>query len=875
MRDRVGQAIGPSGAWLTLTETANTPILSRDVGSSWMLRAAAAPSSFLTRGFARWVSRSIATATSARDPRETFGIWLPRDLDVFFAALTRDEAGGCRSFGPFRAPVTARGAEPWSLVRRAAAAKASARDRVLLAAWLAGAVPFGTTADGETLLYVLSDVGSPARGVVAAVTPKTLKKPRLIDRSLAHFAVRCAILDVVERTGMTDDADDALGRLPTPGVAEEEALRSAFDRAECLVDLLCGDDRLVRRAAKKLATRPLDAPPTDVRPRSTSRSLGGRLRTEERTTPLALGAMVEAFFRQDDHDFDALAESQLASGDPVVRDAARVLARSVGGARSRVSRELLHRREVARRAGRASASSPLLSTAASRDRTERIIEAIDEEASSTDPLTTTESRDEALVALAEIGDRSVLPDLLARARSGDISAVDMLGAIGDEATARDLAGLVGRGGSRVFDAAVVRAIGVLAPSLEGGGRVIGDVLRGLLAENPMTSWRDGISRAPLVRELTVALGLLRDAEAGPYLLDVLNGRSQEYRAITPAAAWALGRIAYLPALASLEQKLESKTDALSCEIVWAVGAIAAAHPGARAGAIAALERLVIGEPGAEVVRATALAKLRARTKEAPKPADLRRAIEAALWQPGFRRDETSRRRVWALRSLEELAVLHRPKVTRARRPEAETLGNFFLGHETVRYFTTRDDHRVRRAAEEAFAAWGIEIPERRRYFAFTLDELEARGGLDALHEALRDSQGVFKHNVATRLAATPHPSSVRPLAEATARLFAEPPWSTYEYDDAPSHLVAFVRALAYQNAREGNDVLIDGLRSSNLQVRAVVAENAPADDRFIPELMAMLGDPRSFLRARAERSLAALGVAHGSPSDVPPRTAEV
>ncbi len=57
-------------------------------------------------------------------------------------------------------------------------------------------------------------------------------------------------------------------------------------------------------------------------------------------------------------------------------------------------------------------------------------------------------------------------------------------------------------------------------------------------------------------------------------------------------------------------------------------------------------------------------------------------------------------------------------------------------------------------------------------------------------------------------------------------------------------------------------------------MRAVVAENAPEDERFVPELMAMLGDPRSFLRSRAERSLAALGV-NPRGSDRPTRLLEV
>ena len=118
---------------------------------------------------------------------------------------------------------------------------------------------------------------------------------------------------------------------------------------------------------------------------------------------------------------------------------------------------------------------------------------------------------------------------------------------------------------------------------------------------------------------------------------------------------------------------------------------------------------------------------------------------------------------------------------------------------------------------------------------------------------------MYRHNVATRLAERADARSVRPLAEATARIFAEPVTSSYEYDDAPKRLVAFVRALARINRPEGNDVLIDGLRNGNHQVRAVVAENAPDDERFVPELRAMLGDPRSFLRSRAERSLTSLG----------------
>jgi hypothetical protein len=341
---------------------------------------------------------------------------------------------------------------------------------------------------------------------------------------------------------------------------------------------------------------------------------------------------------------------------------------------------------------------------------------------------------------------------------------------------------------------------------------------------------------------------------------VLQATSQEYRAVLPVAAWGLGRLRHLPALATLERLLSSPKEPPTCEAIWAVGELGAAHPEAAARAGLVLDRLAELpplEPGAELVRVTAQVKVRGASGQAPRTADVRSALERALWEPGFRQEESARRRSWALSALEELA---RARGRRARRARGEDPAPFFLGHEAVRYFVTRDDHRVRRAAEGAFAAWGVPVPATRRYYVSSLDELESRGGLDALHEALRDPLGIFRHNVATRLAERAHASSVRPLAEATARLFAEPPTSTYEYDDAPSALVAFVRALAKLNRPEGNDVLIEGLRSGNHQVRAVVAENAPDDERFVPELEAMLSDARSFLRSRAERSLASLGV---------------
>ena len=466
----------------------------------------------------------------------------------------------------------------------------------------------------------------------------------------------------------------------------------------------------------------------------------------------------------------------------------------------------------------------------------------------------TAAREEALLALGELGDGAVLPSLVARAVTGDVAAVDMLGALGDARAVPHLLGLLGKepaGGLRVLECAAVRALTDLrAPEAA-------PVMRAMLEANPLTGWREGMERGALVRELTGALGTLRDEPAAPLFVGILESNGNEYRSVVPIAAWAAGRLRHDGALPSLERLLLSPKEVPSAEAVWAMGEIGAASADTwlrgRAARVLAEMLPVSGlEPGVDVVRLTALAKIHAGAPQRPRAVDLRRALERALWEPAFRQEDTSRRQAWALRSLAELA-----RVWRGTVPGEDDA--FFLGHEAVRYFVTRDDHRVRTSALAAFSAWGVPLPRTRRYYAFLLEAIEERGGLAALHDAVRDPLGVFRHNVATRLAERGDPSSVRPLAEAAARLFTEPATSTYEYDDAPLHVVTFVRALARLNRPEGNAVLIEALRSAHHHVRAVVADNAPADPAFVPELMAMLGDPRSFLRSRADRALRALG----------------
>jgi hypothetical protein len=782
-------------------------------------RAIAAPSRFLGGPFGRWLQKNVGAPSAAtrRAGALDFGVVPPRDLARFMEVLAGRRAG---DFAP-RVPGSA-GA---TFAAELTSARRNMAARARLAALLAGAVPFGSSRSGD--LWILTLGGAP--GVIAALDPEVPTAPRLVCRGVATFAIMCTVHE-----------STALPAIPAPGVAEQAAVQSAFERARDVLALLVGGDADVRRAAKRLARRPLDVPPPPAR-------------TKDRDAPLALGPLVETFFlRGDAHETLALHE---ASRDAIVASAVPLFAAALDRPRTQGEKELARRRAIAQRAVRSSAKPELT------DRltvTRRIIAHIDAAREAGDPLATSDAREEAFSALRELGDRTVVPVLVARAVTGDIQAVQMLAALGDARAAPHLVSVLRRAPARYrqLEAVVVRALATLGHPTPA--------LRALLADNPMPSWREGIERGVLVKELVSALGILEDAAAGPALLEVLESQSQEYRAILPAAARALGRIRYLPALATLDRLLSSPKEPVTCEAIWAVGAIGSAHERARRRAIELLDGLKNLEPGAEIVRLTALAKIQARTGGGPRPTELKRAVERALSEPAFRQEETSRRRTWALESLATLAAL----------PERDLAHGLFLGHEAVRYLVTRDDHRVRQAAEKAFAALGVPVPATRRYYSFVLADLERRGGLEALHDAVRDSLGVFRHNVATRLAEIADPSSVRPLAEATARLFAEPPTSTYEYDDAPPHLIAFVRALAKLNRPEGNDVLVEGLRTGNHQVRAVVAEFAPDDPRFVPELMAMLGDPRSFLRSRAERSLAAMGI-RSHQSDAPPRPVQV
>lgn len=460
-----------------------------------------------------------------------------------------------------------------------------------------------------------------------------------------------------------------------------------------------------------------------------------------------------------------------------------------------------------------------------------IVDYLDRDGHVHDNLVLLNEKEEALLALSEHAHPVLVPLLVGRALREDLRAIEMLGAIGDARATPHLVSLLDRAPQRYrhLETSVVSALRGL------DARVAAPRLASLLADNPLRDWKEGLERGPLVRELVVTLGAIgaSAAPAGALLFELLSSKSLEYRPLYPICAEALARLdhtAAAPRLRELTRIAATQRDGVPTELLWALGQLGGSSADEARDTRDLARDVVLADRAAEVVRLATMTKLGAKVE------GFDDALERALWEPAFKREETSRRRVWAFRCFEES-------------------GGVEFDMDAVRYFVTLDDHAVRRAATAAFRAQGHRVPRVRPYYRFLLPEIERRG-LDALHQALHDKNGVFRYNVALRLAAIGHPSSVAPLVRSLRRLFEEPLASTYEYDDAPHHLVWFCKALKRMGDPRGNMALIEGLRSTDPHVRAVIADDPPDDPRALPELVHLLDDPRSFVRTRAERALA-------------------
>ena len=150
-----------------------------------------------------------------------------------------------------------------------------------------------------------------------------------------------------------------------------------------------------------------------------------------------------------------------------------------------------------------------------------------------------QEREETLLALTHLGDRAILPELRTRALGGDATAVEMLAAFGDRELAVRAVDFLSAENRRIqpFDVALVRLLALL------DAREAAPTLRRLLETSPLTSWRAGLERGPLVMALVTALGELGDEASAPQLVTILDATSQEYRPVIPLAATALGRLA--------------------------------------------------------------------------------------------------------------------------------------------------------------------------------------------------------------------------------------------------------------------------------------------------------------------------------------------
>lgn len=463
----------------------------------------------------------------------------------------------------------------------------------------------------------------------------------------------------------------------------------------------------------------------------------------------------------------------------------------------------------------------------------RIVDYLDRDGHVHDNVVHANEREEALLALGAHGHSAVVPLLVARALREDLWAIDMLGALGDARAVAPLLTLLDRPPQRYrhVETSVVGALRAL------GATSSAPRLLKLLADNPLRDWKEGLERGPLVRELVTTLGsfgrrVADPDEVGRAVHELLVSRSLEYRPLFPACAEALGQLEVTEAaerLRELTRISATLRDGVPTELVWALGQMGGATEEDADKTRELLASVELADRAADVVRMAALSKLGAGEK------GFDDALERALWEPGFKREETSRRRVWAFRCLAEV-------------------GGVEFDMDAVRYFVTLDDHAVRQAATHAFATQGQRLPRVKPYYRFVLPELERRG-LESLHQALHDKNGVFRYNVALRLAEIGHPSSVAPLVRTIRRLFEEPLTSTYEYDDAPHHLVWFCKALKRMGDPRGNLALIEGLSSTDPHVRAVIADDPPDDPRTMPALVKLLDDPRSFVRTRAERAL--------------------
>jgi len=453
-----------------------------------------------------------------------------------------------------------------------------------------------------------------------------------------------------------------------------------------------------------------------------------------------------------------------------------------------------------------------------------IVDYIDSDGHVHDNMVVTNEREEALLALSQLGSKRVVPLLLSRAVAGDRKAVDMVGALGDPRSIPHLEGLLFSPSDpyRRLEIAVVSALRRLKAVSTT------PTLCRLLEENQLSDWRKGIERGALVREILSTLGALGDLSAQTTLMAALSSQLKEHKELMPLSARALGDLGASNAGDLLISTISSLRSPPSVDFFWALLRISSKH----AGAHALLQSLSPADLASEVVRIAGVGSAD----------EFANAFYKATTEPAYRLSDTLERRAWAWRALGERTDI-------SIRADAITKG------------VTSDEHEVRGAALRSLRTANRSFPEARYYFRVVVDAIEQEGGDAALGDAVADPLGVFRYNAALKLAAKGAP--MERVAEVARKMFAEPALSSFDYSDPPHALEWFVRALAKSKHPKAHEALLAAFESKNAQVRALAVEHAPADDRTRPLMKRLLADESALVRGRSEKALAR---SLGSPS---------
>lgn len=304
-----------------------------------------------------------------------------------------------------------------------------------------------------------------------------------------------------------------------------------------------------------------------------------------------------------------------------------------------------------------------------------------------------------------------------------------------------------------------------------------------------------------------------DPAASQALQFILFQKHNRYICLRGIAAVALAKlqeVSILPKL--LKQKIWVSTNE-DADLIWALGELGKqAQPKEKKQICKFLQNI---SPQIEMhygIAQAALQKLGVETK------DLQNSIQRMLSMPKHGRDDTIHQRTWALRIIEESKDL----------PISLAYPHLYS-----------ESPMIRKQALSAVKARGAKIPPIHKYYRFVLDDLYTQGGLEALHQALLDEQGLFRYNIAFKLADLQDPRSAEPLCIQIQKHLQH--WESWTADkEGPSEFDWLVRALIRLGPLQEISVkiILTCLTHENKNVKdPILREKLPSDERLIPGML--------------------------------------